>query len=94
LVTARAVADLRVLLEYTAPLCAVGGLLAFPKGSGLVEENAAAGAAIEALGLERAGTATMRAEVSETLSVALFRKVKATDARYPRRAGVPERRPL
>lgn len=93
-VTARAVAELRVLMEYTAPLAADGGLVAFPKGSALAAELEAASGAMEALGLSFEGAPGMRPEVSETLRVALFRKHGATDVRYPRRAGVPGKRPL
>lgn len=94
LVTARAVAELRVVLEYTAPLAAVGGIIALPKGSRLEEELAAAGAAMAALGCELAGVAPMRPAVSETVRVAVFRKAAPCPAAYPRRPGVPERRPL
>ncbi len=94
LVTARAVAELRVVLEYAAPLAAVGGIIALPKGSRLEEELAAAGSAAGALGCELAGVVPMRPEVSETVRVAVCRKVAPCPAGYPRRPGVPERRPL
>lgn len=94
LVTARAVAELRVLLEYTAPLAAVGGLVALPKGSRLEEELEEAGPAMGALGCELVGVERMRPEVSEAVQVAFFRKATACPAGYPRRPGVPERRPI
>jgi 16S rRNA (guanine527-N7)-methyltransferase len=94
LVTARAVAELRVVLEYAAPLAAIGGVIALPKGSRLGEELAAAEAAVAELGCELEGITAMRAEVSETVLVVLFRKRSACPARYPRRAGLPERRPI
>ncbi|GIW18380.1 MAG: hypothetical protein KatS3mg064_1537 [Tepidiforma sp.] len=94
LVTARAVAELRVVLEYTVPLAAAGGVIALPKGSRLEEELAAAGPAMTALGCELAGVAPMRPAVSETVRVAVFRKAGPCPAAYPRRPGVPERRPL
>lgn len=94
LVTARAVAELRVLLEYAAPLAAVGGVVALPKGSRLEEELAGAGRAMEELRCELIGVEAMRREVSETVRVAVFRKAAACPGRYPRRPGVPERRPL
>ena len=93
-VTARAVAPLRELLEYTAPFAADGALLAFPKGSALDEELLAAPAAMAAFGVEAVGVVPMRPEISELLRVALFRKHGATDARYPRRPGMPRMRPL
>lgn len=93
-VTARAVAELRELLEYTAPLAAPGALLAFPKGSGLDAELEAAWNAMQTLGAELAGIEPMRPEVSETLRVVTFRKTGSTPAAYPRRPGIPGKRPL
>lgn len=94
IVAARAVAGLAELLEYTAPFARTGGIIALPKGSGLPEELEASVAAQRALGCEYLGATPMRPEVSDTLSVALFRKTTATDARYPRRPGTPHQRPL
>ena len=93
-VTARAVAPLRELLEYTAPLAAADGLIALPKGSALERELGDAEAAMEALGVAAGGSTPMRAVVSETLRIAFFRKTGATPARYPRRAGMAAKRPL
>lgn len=93
-VTARAVAESRVLLEYAAPLATTDGLIALPKGSNLPTEIADAGAALEQLRCAPAGIVPMRREISATLFVALFRKLAPTPAEYPRRAGVPAKRPL
>ncbi len=93
-VTARAVAELRELLEYTAPLAAPGGLLVFPKGSAFKEELDGAAAAMQELACDYQGFVPMRPEVSETLGLALFRKRAETPSRYPRRAGMPAKRPL
>ncbi len=93
-VTARAVAEMRVLLEYTAPLAAPGGLIVLPKGSNLQVELAAAGRALEALDCEVAAIHRMRAGISESLSVVLVRKRGSTPGQYPRRAGMPGKRPL
>ncbi|MEO6396873.1 MAG: 16S rRNA (guanine(527)-N(7))-methyltransferase RsmG [Tepidiformaceae bacterium] len=93
-VTARAVAELRELVEYTSPLAQVGGVLALPKGSALERELAAAAESLTTLGCLHESSTPMRAEISSTLSVAVFRKTAATPAGYPRRAGVPGKRPL
>jgi 16S rRNA (guanine527-N7)-methyltransferase len=93
-VTARAVAELRVLLEYTAPLTATGGLMALPKGSGAQAELVGAAHALRDLHCEKAAIAAMRPEISTTLVVALFRKLAPTPPGYPRRAGVAAKRPL
>ena len=93
-VTARAVAELRELLEYTAPLTAPGGCLAFPKGSSFAMELDAATSSIVALSCEFESVTPMRPAISATLSVAVLRKLSPTAALYPRRAGVPAKRPL
>lgn len=93
-VTARAVAEVRVVLEYTAPLAAIGGLVALPKGSRLEEELAEAGVAMGRLGCELAGAPAMRAEVNAAVRVAMFRKTAPCPDAFPRRAGMPEKRPL
>lgn len=94
LVTARAVAALPELLEYTVPFAAQGGIIALPKGSALPGEFAAATNAMAELGCEHEGTAAMRPVISEALAVVFFRKVAPTPQRYPRRPGVPGKRAL
>jgi 16S rRNA (guanine527-N7)-methyltransferase len=94
LVTARALAPLAELLEYTAPLAAVGGMLALPKGSGAEDEVAAAAGALAELGCHVERIEPMRPEVNERANVVLVRKGRSTPERYPRRAGVPRKRPL
>lgn len=93
-VTARAVAELREVLEYTAPLASDGALIVLPKGSGFDAEMAAAEGALAALGVEFEVAEPMRAEISGLLRVGLFRKRGGTDARYPRRPGIAAKRPL
>lgn len=94
LVTARAVAPLRELLEYAAPFAADGGLLALPKGSALEDDLAGATTAMTELGVTFVSIAAMRPEISEMVRVALFRRRGAIPDRYPRRTGVPRLRPL
>ena len=94
LVTARAVAELRELLEYTAPLAADGALLAIPKGSALERELAVAKGAMQALSVDLERRVAMRGEISAHVEVASFRKHGMTPAAYPRRPGVPGKRPL
>ncbi|MFN0095434.1 MAG: 16S rRNA (guanine(527)-N(7))-methyltransferase RsmG [Dehalococcoidia bacterium] len=94
IVTARAVAELRELLEYTAPFAAEGGRLLFPKGSAFDGELAAAGRARDLLGCELIAVEDFRPEVSSHLRLATFRRHGPIPAAYPRRAGVPAKRPL
>jgi 16S rRNA (guanine527-N7)-methyltransferase len=94
-VVARALAPLPVLVEYALPLLRAGGVLAAPKGSRVAEEIEAAAAAIEALGgtLEAVVSLPLPSDVPSQ-QVVLVRRTGALDDRYPRRPGVPSRRPL
>lgn len=94
LVTAKAVAELRELFEYTAPFARTGGVLALPKGSNVANELAAAANATGELLLEDAELVPMRPEVSATPWTVIVRKRGSTPDRYPRRPGVPAKRPL
>jgi 16S rRNA (guanine527-N7)-methyltransferase len=95
LVVARALATLAVICEYAAPLLAVGGALVAWKGA-VPEAEAVAGArAAEVLGLEAGEvvrTEPYAGSVAHHLHV--YRKVRETPPRFPRRPGVAARRPL
>ncbi len=94
-VVARALAAMPVLVEYALPLLRDGGILAAPKGSRALDELAEAGAAIEALGgvaLEPLALPVGAETPPQT--VLLVRRSGALDDRYPRRAGMPSKRPL
>jgi len=93
-VTARAVAPLPELLEYTAPLAAVGAPLVLPKGSRFREELEGSARALRQLGVAYEGAIPMRPQISETIVVLRFRKIEPTPQRYPRRPGLPAKRPL
>lgn len=94
LATARAVAALPVLAEYVLPFVRVGGLMIAMKGQ-KKEEIGEAGQAIRLLGghLEAVVELTLPGgDMNRTL--VLIRKINPTPAGYPRKAGLPERRPL
>ena len=95
LVLARAVAPLRVLAELALPFLAIGGVLAAPKGSAAPREVREAQAALEELG----GTVeeTVRLKVpaqGQAPTLLIVRKTGETPGRYPRRPGIPRKRPL
>lgn len=94
IVTARAVAPLTELLEYTVPFARSGGLIGLPKGSGLAEELAGAGKATYVLGCDYLETCPMRPEVSQTLALAMFLKSRPTPKPYPRKPGMPRQKPI
>jgi 16S rRNA (guanine527-N7)-methyltransferase len=95
LVVARALAAMPVLVEYALPLLRPGGVLATPKGSRALDELHAAAAAIAALGGEALPPRSLSlAPDAPPQLVLLVRRTGALDDRYPRRAGIPGKRPL
>jgi 16S rRNA (guanine527-N7)-methyltransferase len=93
--TARAVAGMRTLVEYTLPFVRVGGLFAASKSADAAEETRAAAHAIDLLGgrLRELVPVTLPT-LNELRYIVVVEKVAPTPTRYPRRAGVPERKPL
>jgi 16S rRNA (guanine527-N7)-methyltransferase len=90
-VTARALAPARVLVEYALPLLRAGGVAVLPKGRGAAAEVRAAARALQLLG----GEAVIHAPPAAFCSpVVVVRKTAPTPEAYPRRAGIPQRRPL
>ncbi len=95
LALARAVAPLPVLLELTLPLLRVGGRLAAPKGSSALREIGASGHALDELGGAVTSSDRLKIPGSVTLQrLVVVEKRSATPSRYPRRAGIPSKRPL
>lgn len=91
MVFARAVASMPVLAELTLPFCRVGGVVALHKTRSASDEIAAAQRAVE----------TMGGEIRDIVSaggynkvIVIIDKVKNTPANYPRRPGIPSKRPL
>lgn len=89
LVTARAVAPLRVLLELTAPFAKVQGVLVAVKGEQATSELELAAKALSALSVSLETTVRQA-----TATVLLFRKQAPTLSKFPRRPGEPKRNPL
>jgi 16S rRNA (guanine527-N7)-methyltransferase len=83
-----------VLLEYALPALRVGGWLVAPKGSAAASELAAATTALAALGGRLHASAPFQPPEGLPQNVILVEKVAATLDRYPRRAGMPSKRPL
>ena len=89
---ARALAPLPVLVELCLPLVRVGGRLLAQKTKD--EDPAAAARAIELLGGELSGVATAPSDARAAGIVVVIDKVRPAPAQYPRRPGVPARKPL
>lgn len=95
-VVARAVAELRVLAELCLPLVREGGLWVAAKGPDPDEEVGAATAAITQLG-GSPPTVHRLPPLGPGLparSLVVVNKVAETPPQFPRRAGVPAKRPL
>ena len=95
LVVARAVADLPVLAEYTLPLCRPGGRVVAQKGISAQEEAQSAAHALSLLGgrLRKVIPVELQS-LAESRHLVVIDKVARTPERYPRRAGIPSKRPL
>lgn len=92
---ARAVADLRTLAEYLLPLCKVGGMMLAQKGRNVAVEVAAAGEAIYLLGgADPKIEAVVLPEREQPHYLVSVTKVADTPAKFPRRVGMPGKRPL
>ena len=93
-VVSRAVARLDVLAELCLPFCEEGGVMVAQKGPQVEQELGQARIAIETLGGcadDRDMLVTSQAGVG---TLVVIRKVRATPASYPRRPGIPSKRPL
>lgn len=94
LVVCRAVAALATVAELTLPFCRIGGLAVAPKKGDIEQELARAGAATAVLGGRLRGIREVNVEGLEDHVLVVLEKTAATPAAYPRRPGIPARRPL
>jgi 16S rRNA (guanine527-N7)-methyltransferase len=92
---ARAVATLPVLVEYALPLVKVGGVFVAQKGSEVQEEVEAARGAMTLLGGELAEVRAVDVPgLDAARHLVVVAKVAPTPDKYPRRPGIPAKRPL
>ena len=95
LVTARAVARLSVLSELCLPAARVGGELVAYKASAADEELADAQEAIRKLGGQvQKEVALTLPGTDEQRKIVIIDKITATPKKYPRRPGLPNKKPL
>ncbi|MFC1941968.1 16S rRNA (guanine(527)-N(7))-methyltransferase RsmG [Chloroflexota bacterium] len=95
LVLSRAVAPLSTLVELTLPFCTVGGrLIAQKKGTIDAEINRASKAITVLGGKLREIKAIDLAELADNRFLVVIDKLQATPPEYPRRPGVPTKRPI
>ncbi len=93
-VVARALAPMTVLAELALPFVATGGHLIALKGSSAGEEIAEASYALELLGGVVERVITYRFPGEKGRNVVSIKKVAPTPEHYPRRSGMPAKRPL
>ena len=95
IVVARAVASLRILVEYMLPFVKMGGLCICMKGPNIEDEIESAQNAIDILGgkIEKIEKIILP-ESNIERSIILIRKIKKTNSKYPRKAGIPSKNPL
>lgn len=95
LAVARAVADMAVLVEYALPLLRVGGRFIAQKETDPYDELQAAEKAIETLGGTHRDTIPYRLPAfDQPLHLVVVEKVAPTPEKYPRRPGMPAKRPI
>ena len=95
LALSRAVAELPVVAEYTLPFCKVGGWAIAQKGEAGAAEAWTAERAISMLGGELRRVVQVELPgLAENRSLIVIEKVHPTPDAYPRRPGVPSKRPL
>lgn len=92
---ARAVARLPTLAEYLLPLVRVGGYALAQKGGNAAQEVELAEDAIQTLGgaVERVEPVALPG-VDDLRHLIVIKKISATPTKYPRRAGIPGKRPI
>lgn len=94
-VVARAVANLNVLVELMAGFCRVGGTVLAQKGTAPLDEVRSASAAAERMGVEVGEVREVDFDGSGgPRSLVVLHKTRPTPKGYPRRPGIPFKRPM
>lgn len=94
LVTARAVAQLRVLSEYCLPLVKMKGYFVAMKGPGAGDELAEAGNALDILGGDKVEVRQIELPTAGERNLVVVRKLSFTPKGYPRHGGTITKHPL
>ncbi len=94
-VVARGLAPLRVLVELALPFCRPGGVLIAHKKGDLAREVEEARAAMSVMGGELVARRCVDLDgLRDGRVLLVVKRVGAVPARYPRRPGIPKKRPL
>ena len=90
----RAVAEIATLAELTLPFARVGGFVVMHKKADVAAEVERARGAIEALGGRVHEVIPVALPALDDRALVVLEKQRPTDERYPRRPGMPAKRPL
>lgn len=91
----RAVSQMAVIAEYCLPLVRIGGCFVAYKGTGVEEEISRSENAVRILGGEIEGVHRLTLPFSgDGRTLISVRKTRPSPGKYPRRAGIPAKRPL
>jgi len=94
-VTARAVASLPTLLEYSAPFCRVGGQIIFPKKGELAEELAQGKRAAQKVGASFKADVPVRLPgLEDGRRLLVWEQLRKCSEQFPRSGGVMTKKPL
>lgn len=93
-VTARAVAQLRIISEYCVPLVKVGGIFAPMKGEISDEEKQTGLSALNNIGMKLYDTAVYTIPTGEARNIFLAEKFTHTSPKYPRNSAQISKKPL
>ncbi|MGI5920339.1 MAG: 16S rRNA (guanine(527)-N(7))-methyltransferase RsmG [Syntrophomonadaceae bacterium] len=92
--TSRAVAAMNILLEYSLPLVKMGGQVLMWKGSNYQREIEESRHALQQLGGTMGEVYLYNLLEERDRAIVIVDKTSATPAKYPRRVGIPSKRPL
>ncbi len=93
--TARAVAGLPVLMEFCVPFVKVGGHFICLKGPNANLELEESKKAMEELGIEFVEKIDIKLpDLELNHNILVFKKIKNTPSKYPRKAGKPSKNPI
>ena len=93
--TARAVAGLPILMEFCVPFVKVGGYFVCLKGPNANLELEESKIAMDILGLEFVEKIDIELPNEELKhNILVFKKIKNTPEKYPRKAGKPAKSPI
>lgn len=95
IVMSRAVAELAILAELTLPLCSIGGCVIAQKKGDISLEMENSLKAVAMLGGRLSSVEKIKlAGLDDERYLVIIDKIKPTPQRYPRRPGMPEKKPL